>query len=880
MGIDTNGDGVADLTLAGEAIATPQPTENPYPPVGTNVDLNGDSTYDGEYIDTNGEGVSDGIDIDGDHRIDLDVNGEPVEGGTADWNFDKVWDGVYVIVRKVNNGDEIRIIYGIDWNDDGIADIDLDGKPMVGGAADPNGDKVSEGVYVDEDGDGIADGIDADGDGKADLTLDGAQIAAEATAEPTVEPSVEPSIEPTVEPSVEPSIEPSAEPVMEPVAGAEAVIDGVVAGVYVDMERDGVVDGIDVNGDGIADMTVEGVPKAGGVVMKDGAVFGVYVADANGVVVGIDWSKPRDKQADIDLDGNPIVGGDARIDGELKGVYAAYGDGIAIDWNEDMKPDVTLEGAPIAGGTPVDGEGVFAAGENGDVTGVDYNGDGKADVLLDGTAVVGGSARTGGVYIDADGDGIADGIDVNADGVADRSLTGESMAGGAADYNNDGRMDGVYVADAAGALAGIDIDGDGEAERALNGYMLPETVLYFDTAGNMTDKANASGFVIYKDIDGDGVADCVYMNGDSEQAVPLSDPYGEFRVQAAEHTDLNNVVTGLSIKDQYGNELAGGNTIQLDPTTQYKIKLNFAEYNEKTQIGFDSSGGITYKLPEGFTLLNSDDTITIDAKDSAGVVHQVEFKVDFNGNNVTFTPITQGEDLNVLLTANNATFNVEMDVRWNGSDQNTSVDFGNGIHKVIVTNTPQGAGVSKSGYYDKATGKMVYTITVTATGDTTIRNLKDTITDPDNCISIDRDSFTYDPASAASKINPSVNGDGDGFSVPDFAMSKGEAIKIHYTASVNMPASGNKLNANSKNAVDMVPDGGTPQHAETKNDHELFAYDPRTGVSGDVHEERQDGQHVHQHVRGEGGRGDAVGEQDRRGPSGADRGQRLCADGG
>lgn len=173
--------------------------------VGIDTDGNGSTDSFAFGMDTNGDGVFDGLDFDGDGMLDaFDGNGDGVMD-MFDTNSDGIMDafdtngdsmadlfdtdGNGVLDAEDTNGDGIAdafdtnsdsVIDAVDTNTDGFADAfdtDLDGildtfETAVDTDGDDIADMVTQTVYLDTDDDGIMDTIviqqDTDGDGIPD----------------------------------------------------------------------------------------------------------------------------------------------------------------------------------------------------------------------------------------------------------------------------------------------------------------------------------------------------------------------------------------------------------------------------------------------------------------------------------------------------------------------------------------------------------------------------------------------------------------------------------------------------------------------------------------------------------------------------------------
>jgi hypothetical protein len=146
-------------------------------------------------IDDDGDGVPEGIDLDGDGESDIDVGAicEDIlvddDGDGQPDALDLDCDGEVDIAwceQPLIDDDGDGIPEGIDLNCDGESDVDLGAElpdlPDPGDLPDGDvpGDDDGDGIpddlcvpaAIDDDGDGVPEGIDLDCDGVADLELD------------------------------------------------------------------------------------------------------------------------------------------------------------------------------------------------------------------------------------------------------------------------------------------------------------------------------------------------------------------------------------------------------------------------------------------------------------------------------------------------------------------------------------------------------------------------------------------------------------------------------------------------------------------------------------------------------------------------------------
>ena len=165
--LDANSDGVIDATTDGDGDGLVDVVDQAPADFGSGLDSDGDGLGDGPDLDADNDGIPDDVegttDADGDgvpNHLDRDSDDDgltdTLEAGGTDANRDGVIDGF------------------VDANGNGIADS-VESTPLP--VPDADGDGTPDYLDVDSDGDGInditeANGVDADGDGRVDTTVD------------------------------------------------------------------------------------------------------------------------------------------------------------------------------------------------------------------------------------------------------------------------------------------------------------------------------------------------------------------------------------------------------------------------------------------------------------------------------------------------------------------------------------------------------------------------------------------------------------------------------------------------------------------------------------------------------------------------------------
>lgn len=441
VNVDSDGDGIpdgADVDVDG----------NGTPDNGTDSD--GDGINDASDVDQGGGGDADGDGIADasdpvDDRADADHDGLPDAIDPNDSNGDTDGDGIPDGADADVNGDGTRD-NGTDSDGDGVNNVaDADSNP---GESDTDGDGVIDGYDMDIDGDGTDNISEGSGDSDGDGVPDDRDIDNDGDGIPDI---------------------------VEGTSDADG--DGIPNFRDTDSDNDGVPDAVeltgtntDSDGDGIADRF--DVDQTGG-------------HDTNGD--GIDDAALPDSDHDGRSD---LVDTDQDNDGIPDVIESgAYGfdsdnDGIDDRWDAD-----------VPGNTDADGNGIADAARP-----VDTDMDGIPDVLdrdsdRDG---VSDSAESGAAGSDSDGDGIDDAFDVDNRGGTDANGDGVTDTAKARDTDGDGVPD----------FRDLDSDNDSVTDVVESGGRDEDEDSLLDVDGTITSTP--------RDTDGDGTPDMRDLDSDND----------------------------------------------------------------------------------------------------------------------------------------------------------------------------------------------------------------------------------------------------------------------------------------------------------------------------------------------------------------------------
>jgi len=403
---DSDGDGISDLI---ELAA------------GTVPDSDGDGLPDYLDRDSDNDGIPDFLEISGLSETPRDSDGD----GVPDYlDRDSDNDGLPDLLESpalgsdvdgdgIDDGFDVDFTEGLDLNGDGIDDLVF--------FADPDGDGLEDHRDVDSDNDGLSDTLEA-GLAQLDSNLNGLDDALDVAI----------------------------------TGGSDLNFDGIDDGFQrPDFDGDGIIDGhdLDSDNDGLHDVLEAGLSDLN----HDGFVD-------NGAVVDVALDSDADLLPDY-LDTNSNNSGQFDI---------ATTSLQALDGNNDGAIDLVVD---------PDGDGILSSADLlpnqfGNLLAADSDGDGIAD----------------GLDLDSDGDGIPNLVegfdDLDGDGVpnyldldTDNDGLADVVEGGGNDVNGDGRLD-----------AALDLNGDGLADSVdpnLGGTPLP------------LPDSDGDGLPDYQDLDSD-----------------------------------------------------------------------------------------------------------------------------------------------------------------------------------------------------------------------------------------------------------------------------------------------------------------------------------------------------------------------------------------
>lgn len=297
-------------------------------------------------------------------------------------------------------------------------------------------------------------------------------------------------------------------------------------------------------------------------------------------------------------------------------------------------------------------------------------------------------------------------------------------------------------------------------------------------------------------------------------------------------SDLRNFVNDVEIvgvkKDENGNFI-------LYPGESYKFKLTFSEDTTRQMV---TDGELTYTFPSQVVPTDASGTFTITVE-QGGQSYTVE------GNTFTITDDTLTVTINKnspnydsLLSAADVRFTLEMDGTINANPGKDKIDFGNDKNLDVTYPAEPTVSTTKTGSYNKETGEVTYTVTVSSEG--TAENVQVTDQITGTALTYVPDSLTVDPADANGTLN-SYGDKGFVYTIPE--VKNGQTIKLTYRAKVDYAALGDSktfTDAQTGNTVTVEPDNADEVTDSTDlKDKQISTVAEKGGSAGEITNNKQ-----------------------------------------
>ena len=191
----------------------------------------------------------------------------------------------------------------------------------------------------------------------------------------------------------------------------------------------------------------------------------------------------------------------------------------------------------------------------------------------------------------------------------------------------------------------------------------------------------------------------------------------------------------------------------LYPGEKYKLLLTFSESQDRQMI---TDGQLPYQFPsQVLPTEKADATFTIHVKEG-GNSYDVEGNTfTVQGNTLTVTINTTSLNYDKLRSAADVSFTLAMGGKIAEKPTGNEIDFGNGQKLPVTYRDKATVSTTKTGSYNKATGEVTYTVTVSSEGTAKSVQVTDTITG--SALTYVSNSLTVDPADTGGTLNSSGN---------------------------------------------------------------------------------------------------------------------------
>ena len=238
-------------------------------------------------------------------------------------------------------------------------------------------------------------------------------------------------------------------------------------------------------------------------------------------------------------------------------------------------------------------------------------------------------------------------------------------------------------------------------------------------------------------------------NADSDVSTYADTGTSSTNSNSSNSSNLQDFVDEVKIE---GAKTEDGKQV-LYPGEKYMFQLTFSESKERQMI---TDGQLTYQFPsQVLPTEQADGTFTIEVQDGSD-----RFEVEGNtftvqSNRLTVTINKASANYASLCSAADVSFTLKMEGKIAENSTGDKIDFGNG--KELPVTYPDKATVSttKTGSYNKATGEVTYTVTVSSEGTAKSVQVTDTITG--SALTYVSNSLTVDPADTGGTLNSSGN---------------------------------------------------------------------------------------------------------------------------
>ena len=291
---------------------------------------------------------------------------------------------------------------------------------------------------------------------------------------------------------------------------------------------------------------------------------------------------------------------------------------------------------------------------------------------------------------------------------------------------------------------------------------------------------------------------------------------------------------GSIVIDGVSQDLNGPITITENST--YDVTLHFSENPEGDQFGTT----LTYSFPDGFVALDKNGSFNMSVSDGSNS-YQLKANYTISGGllTVSFDPDENDPDAwDAMMAASDSEFSIHLSGKIN-ADTTELIWSGNIISDITINPEPHDLSISKQGVFNKETGKLDYTLTITSTGSNT--NVIVTDAHAGTIISFDEESGV----TASPSIGSMTSSSADGFVYTIPSMSDGQTVTLTYSAFVDYEnLTGTGTIDETKNTATVKSDEHPDEEEDSFNFEHGISYSSLTKLSMSV----EDGEAGHKTV--------------------------------
>lgn len=319
-------------------------------------------------------------------------------------------------------------------------------------------------------------------------------------------------------------------------------------------------------------------------------------------------------------------------------------------------------------------------------------------------------------------------------------------------------------------------------------------------------------------------------NGNADNDTPTYVDNGDTNITNSDN--LRDFVSDVTIE---GAKTDANGSFILYPGESYKFKLTFSEAATRQML---TDGNLTYQFPSQVLPTDASGTFTITVE-QGGQSYTVEGNTfSITGNTLTVTINKDSPNYNSLLSAADVRFTLEMDGTIADNASGDKIDFGNDKDLDVTYPDKPTVSTTKTGSYNKETGEVTYTVTVSSEGKAENVQVTDQITG--TALTYVPGSLTVDPADAGGTLN-SYGDKGFVYTIPK--VKNGQTITLTYRAKVDYTQLGSDKTFTADetgNTVKVKPNKGDEASASTDlKDKQISTVAEKGGSVGEIVNNKQ-----------------------------------------